>query len=143
MLVIDRENLFEKNKKVNFEVERERLRGNLFRLIFYDLRILFISILGLFLIIFENDDVIDKEIRVELLKNIYEDMSWLIYFVENIFSMIRIDEGKLDIEKWLEVVDEIIVEFILRVKKFVNSRDIKINILDEIIIVYVDVLLIE
>ncbi len=57
--------------------------------------------------------------------------------------MTRIDEGKLDIEKRPEVVDEIIAESILRVKKFANSRDIKTNIPDEIIIVHVDVLLIE
>ena len=142
-LAIDRENLFEKNKKANLEAERERLRGNLLRSISHDLRTQLTSILGSSSTILENDDVIDKETRVELLKNIYEDTSWLTHSVENILSMTRIDEGKLDIEKRPEVVDEIIAESILRVKKFANSRDIKTNIPDEIIIVHVDVLLIE
>ena len=142
-LAIDRENLFEKNKKANLEAERERLRGNLLRSISHDLRTPLTSILGSSSTILENDDVIDKETRVELLKNIYEDTSWLTHSVENILSMTRIDEGKLDIEKRPEVVDEIIAESILRVKKFANSRDIKTNIPDEIIIVHVDVLLIE
>lgn len=123
--------------------QRERLRGNLLRSISHDLRTPLTSILGSSSTILENDDVIDKETRVELLKNIYEDTSWLTHSVENILSMTRIDEGKLDIEKRPEVVDEIIAESILRVKKFANSRDIKTNIPDEIIIVHVDVLLIE
>ncbi len=113
------------------------------RSISHDLRTPLTSILGSSSTILENDDVIDKETRVELLKNIYEDTSWLTHSVENILSMTRIDEGKLDIEKRPEVVDEIIAESILRVKKFANSRDIKTNIPDEIIIVHVDVLLIE
>lgn len=129
--------------KANLEAERERLRGNLLRSISHDLRTPLTSILGSSSTILENDDVIDKETRVELLKNIYEDTSWLTHSVENILSMTRIDEGKLDIEKRPEVVDEIIAESILRVKKFANSRDIKTNIPDEIIIVHVDVLLIE
>ncbi|MCU5803828.1 histidine kinase dimerization/phospho-acceptor domain-containing protein, partial [Clostridioides difficile] len=81
-----------------------------------DLRTPLTSILGSSSTILENDDVIDKETRVELLKNIYEDTSGLTHSVENILSMTRIDEGKLDIEKRPEVVDEIIAESILRVK---------------------------
>ncbi len=86
------------------------------RSISHDLRTPLTSILGSSSTILENDDVIDKETRVELLKNIYEDTSWLTHSVENILSMTRIDEGKLDIEKRPEVVDEIIAESILRVK---------------------------
>ncbi|MGO0807161.1 histidine kinase dimerization/phospho-acceptor domain-containing protein [Clostridioides difficile] len=39
----------------------------------HDLRTPLTSILGSSSTILENDDVIDKETRVELLKNIYED----------------------------------------------------------------------
>ena len=131
--------------KDNFATEEANRKANydLVTALSHDLRTPLTSILGSSSTILENDDVIDKETRVELLKNIYEDTSWLTHSVENILSMTRIDEGKLDIEKRPEVVDEIIAESILRVKKFANSRDIKTNIPDEIIIVHVDVLLIE
>ena len=56
--------------------------------------------------------------KKELLKNIYEDASWLARSVENIISITRVDEGRLEVKKNLEVVEEIVEESIFSQKVF-------------------------
>ncbi|MBO3444420.1 ATP-binding protein [Clostridium sp. CCUG 7971] len=142
-LAIERENLFEKNKLVNLEAERERLRGNLLRSISHDLRTPLTSILGSASTIIENDEVLDNDIKKELLKNIYEDTIWLTHSFENILSMTKIDEGTLSIKKEIEVVEEIVAESIARIRKFSGNHNIKVELPDDMILIYVDGLLIE
>lgn len=142
-LAIERENLFEKNRKVSLEAERERLRGNLLRSISHDLRTPLTSILGSVSTIIDNDEVLDSEIKKELLKNVYDDTVWLSQSFENILSMTRIDEGRLELNKKVEIVDEIVVEAISRVKKFSKSHNINLSLPDDIILINADGLLIE
>lgn len=142
-LAIERENLFEKQQKSNLEAERERLRGNLLRSISHDLRTPLTGILGGVSTILDNEEVIDNKVKRELLQNIYGDTNWLIHSIENILSMTRIDEGKLEIKKNMEIIEEIIAESISRVKKFAVNHTIKIDVPENIIILPVDGLLIE
>lgn len=142
-LAIEREELFEKNEKVNLDAERERLRGNLLRSISHDLRTPLTSIMGSASTILENYDLLDKSIQKELLQNICEDTSWLIHSVENILSMTRVDEGKLEIEKEPEIIEEIITQAISRVRKFADNRNIKIDLPRDMVLISVDWVLIE
>lgn len=142
-LAMEREYLFEKNEKISLEAEKERLRSNLLRSISHDLRTPLTSILGSVSTIIDNDEILDTKIKRELLKNIYEDTIWLSQSFENILSMTKIDEGRLEIKKSMEVVDEIVVESISRVKQFSDTHNIKFLLPDEIIAIEVDGLLIE
>lgn len=142
-LAIEREYLFEKQKKANLEAEREKLRGNLLRSISHDLRTPLTSILGSVTTIIDNNDFLDNDTENELLQNIFEDTSWLIRSVENILSMTRIDEGKLEVKKSLELVEEIISGAISKVKRFTGNHILKTNIPNNLIIVNVDGLLIQ
>ena len=142
-LALEREELFEKSKQANLDAESERLRGNLLRSISHDLRTPLTSIMGSASTILENYDLLDKELQKELLQNICEDGNWLIHSVENILSMTRIDEGRLEIKKEPEIVEEIITEAVSRVKKFEDKRNIKIDLPTEMILIPVDGLLIE
>ncbi len=142
-LAIEREDLFEKTRKANIDAETERLRSNLLRSISHDLRTPLTSIIGSSSTILENYDYVDEDIKKELLKNIYEDASWLARSVENIISITRVDEGRLEVKKNLEVVEEIVEESIFIVKKFSNKHNIIVDIPDNVIIINVDGLLIE
>ena len=142
-LAIEREDLYEKKKQINLEAERERLRGNLLRSISHDLRTPLTGILGSVSTISDNYDILDNDTKKELLEIIYEDTSWLIHSVENILSMTRIDEGKLEIKKDVEVVEEIVAESISRVKRFSGNHNIKIDLPESMVILFVDGLLIE
>ena len=57
--------------------------------------------------------------------------------------MTRIDEGKLEIKKDIEVVEEIISESISRVKRFSGNHNIVIHMPDNMVVLFVDGLLIE
>jgi len=142
-LAIEREDLYEKKRQINLETETERLRGNLLRSISHDLRTPLTRILGSVSTITDNYDKLDNDSKKELLAIIYEDTSWLIHSVENILSMTRIDEGKLEIKKDVEVVEEIVAESISRVKRFSGNHNIKIDLPESMIMLFVDGLLIE
>lgn len=142
-LAIERENLFEKQQNLNLEAERERLRGNLLRSISHDLRTPLTGILGAVSTILDNEEVIDNKVKRELLRNIYEDTNWLVHSIENILSMTRIDEGKFQIKKNTEIIEEIIAEAISRVKKFAINHTIQTDVPKNIILLKVDGLLIE
>jgi len=142
-LAIEREDLYEKKRLVNIETERERLRGNILRSISHDLRTPLTGILGSVSTITDNYDVLNNDTKKELLKIIYEDTSWLIHSVENILSMTRIDEGKFEIKKDVEIVEEIVAESISRVTRFSGSHNINIDLPEKVVILFVDGLLIE
>ena len=124
-LAIEREDLYEKKRQINVEKDRERLRGNLLRSISHDLRTPLAGILGSVSTISDNYDVLDNDTKKELIQNIYEDTSWLVHSVENILSMTRLDEGRLEIKKDVEIVEEIISESISKVTKFSGKHNIK------------------
>ena len=142
-LAIEREDLYEKKRQINLETETERLRGNLLRSISHDLRTPLTGILGSVSTITDNYDLLDNDTRKELLDIIYEDTSWLIHSVENILSMTRIDEGKLEIKKNVEIVEEIIAESISRVKRFSGNHNVVTDLPGNMVILFVDGLLIE
>lgn len=142
-LAIEREDLYEKKRQINLETETERLRGNLLRSISHDLRTPLTGILGSVSTITDNYDILDNDTKKELLAIIYEDTSWLIHSVENILSMTRIDEGKLEIKKDVEVVEEIVAESISRVKRFSGNHNIVIDLPKGMVVLFVDGLLIE
>lgn len=142
-VALEREKIIEQKKQANIETERERLRGNLLRSISHDLRTPLTSILGSTSTIIENDDRLDSKTRIELLQNIYEETSWLTHSIENILSMTKIDEGRLEIKKNLELFDEIVTESITRIKRLHHQRVFNLEIPDEMIFVNVDGLLIE
>ena len=142
-LAIERENLFEKTRIANLNIETERLRSNLLRSISHDLRTPITGIIGSSSVILENYKDIDEEIKKELINNIYDDASWLSRSIENVISITRVDEDRLEIKKSLEVVEEIVGEAIHRVKRFSNKRKITVELPDEVIMVNVDGLLIE
>lgn len=142
-LAIEKEALYEQNKKINIETQRERIRGNLLRSISHDLRTPLASILGSTSTIIHNYEKVNDNVKKELLNNIYEDASWLTHSVENILSMTRMDEGKFEIKKNIEVAEEIVVDAVKRITQFTSNGNIKIELPEEIIVVYVEGLLIK
>lgn len=140
---IDREILAEEQKEVSLEIESERLRSNLLRAISHDLRTPLAGISGAISTIIKNKNVIGEEIIDDLLNGVFEDTQWLIRLVENLLSMTRIDEGKLEVKKSPEIVEEVISQTLLHIKKRIQGIKVKIEIPDEILFVPMDAKLIE
>lgn len=142
-LAIERERLWEKQQKAKLEFEGERLRGNLLRAMSHDLRTPLTGILGATTTILDYGDTLEKKVVRELLKGVYEDASWLMHSVENILNMTRIDEGRIEIKKNMEAVEEIVAEAVSRIKKLSKNHVIKINIPSDLIMLPMDGTLVE
>lgn len=142
-VAIEKELLSEQQQKSKLDMERETLRGNLLRAISHDLRTPLTGILGATATIMENEGVIDNKVKKELLQDIYEQTSWLTHSVENILNMTKIEEGRINIKKKMEAVEEIVASAVLRVKKVTTTHKFKINIPEVLIMIPVEGTLIE
>lgn len=135
---IEKEVLTEERQRINLEIEKERLRGNLLRSISHDLRTPLTGISGTVATLIENKNAIDELTQYELLKNIQEDTRWLIHTFENILNITKLDEGKLSLNINIEVAEEIIAESIAIKRKNLENRILKVNLPEEPLIFEVD-----
>lgn len=142
-IAIDREILSEIQENSKLEIESERLRSNLLRSISHDLRSPLAGIKGAVSTIIENGNLISKEKNQELIEGIYEDTEWLIRLVENLLSMTKFDEGKIEIKKSMELIEEVVYEAVQRTSKQSKEHNIKITIPQEVIMAPMDGSLIE
>jgi two-component system sensor histidine kinase KdpD len=142
-LVIEREQMYEKQQRTQMEIERERLRGDLLRSVSHDLRTPLAGILGSASTVIENYDQLPDSVRKDFLQGICTDAEWLNHLVDNILSMTRFNEGKVILKKEMEAVEELVAGAVQRIKKRTENKDITISIPDELIMIPVEGILIE
>lgn len=130
-------------EKIRAEIERERMRGNLLRAVSHDLRTPLTSIYGSSSTIIENYDALTKEQRLKLTQEIREDAQWLIRMVENLLSVTRIDDGRIQIHKTPTVLEELIDSILVKFRKHFPEQEVITQIPDEFIIIPMDAMLIE
>ncbi|WP_207652194.1 sensor histidine kinase [Clostridium oryzae] len=142
-IALDREVLSEIEKNSKMEIESERLRSNLLRSISHDLRSPLAGIKGAVTTIIENGCLITQETRNQLLQGIYDDTEWLIRLVENLLSMTRFEEGKVKVNKNVELVEEVVYEAVQRTTKRFKDHKIKVTVPENVIMAPMDGSLIE
>lgn len=130
-------------EKIRAEIERERMRGNLLRAVSHDLRTPLTSIYGASSAIIENFDALTQEQRLKLTKEVQEDAKWLIRMVENLLSVTRIDDGKVQIKKTPTVLEELIDTVILKFRKHFPDQKVIVQIPGDFIVIPMDAMLIE
>jgi len=136
--VLEREKLYEKQAETQIQVQRERLRSDMFRTISHDLRTPLTSIIGSANTVIDNYANISDEIKKDFLRNIYDDACWLNEMVENILHITRFDEGRVKLNIGEEAAEEIIAEAIGRVKKHAHNHQISTNIPPSLILLKAD-----
>lgn len=137
---MDRERLSKEKEHAKNEADREKFKSNLLRSISHDLRTPLTGIAGSAEVLLYS--LKDEDSR-KLAQGIYDDASWLTRMVENILSLTKIQEGKLLLRKQPEAVEEIVAEAVTRASKYSDSRQIRIEIPDEVLFVPMDGKLIE
>lgn len=118
-------------------VEKEKIKSNLLRSISHDLRTPLTGIAGGAEFLLQNDSV-ELTTRREVLSDIYEDANWLSALVENLLNMTRIQDGKLEINRRIEVVDDIIGEVVAKVNKRKGNHKLIVNKPKELLLAPMD-----
>lgn len=136
----------EKNAREKAEAalvaQKEQLRANLLRSISHDLRTPLTSISGNASNLLSNGEKFDAATKQQLYSDIYDDSMWLINLVENLLSVTRIEEGRLNICLQAELLDEIIAEALQHISRKKIEHKISFQASEDFILVKADARLI-
>lgn len=131
-------------EKALAEADREKLRANLLRAVSHDLRTPLTSIIGSSSSYLEHYPEFSEEERTELVANIREDSQWLLNMVENLLTVTRIKDQETDqVRKSPEVVEEVVSEAILRLRKRLPDIRIHVDMPETFLMLSMDPTLIE
>nr|WP_294443950.1 sensor histidine kinase KdpD [uncultured Blautia sp.] len=122
--------------------KNEQLRANLLRAISHDLRTPLTSISGNASNLMSNGDSFDEATKQTLYLDIYDDSMWLINLVENLLSVTRLEEGRLNIHMETELVDEVIQEALRHVNRLSREHQITVTHQDDLLLAKMDARLI-
>ena len=143
ILALQKQQMQEKAQEILLETEKEKMRSNLLRAVSHDLRTPLTGIVGSASTLLENADQIEMETRHRMLVDIQQDAEWLIHMVENLLSVTRISGGTTSLKKQDEIVEEVVSEAVIRIRKRFPHIQINVTVPDELLIVPMDAILIE
>ena len=122
--------------------KNEQLRANLLRAISHDLRTPLTSISGNAGNLLSNKDKLDEDTKMQIYTDIFDDSEWLISLVENLLSVTRIEEGRMNFNKSIELVDEITEEALCHIGRKSTEHKISVIHKDELLLANADAKLI-
>lgn len=141
-LALEKELTARAKQQIEELAHQETLRANLLRAISHDLRTPLTSISGNAGILMENGAVLDEEKRRYLYRSIYDDSMWLINLVENLLSVSRLEEGRMNLHVSTELMDEIVAEALRHINRKSVEYHLNVQSSEEYLLVQVDAKLI-
>ncbi len=120
----------------------EQLRADLLRAISHDLRTPLTSISGNAENLLANDEILEAEGRRQIAADIYDDAIWLIQLVENLLSITRISEGRMQLHMSAQLVEEVITESLRHIGRKGAGHHITAECHDELMLARMDARLI-
>ncbi len=136
-IALDREYVYNERANIGIAMEREHTKSNLLRSISHDLRTPLTGIAGASSYIVQRINTLERENIGRLAGDINEQAVWLTTLVENMLNMTRIDNGKLTVNKQIEVLDDVVNEVIGHVVGL-SERSFKIILPDDLIAIPMD-----
>ncbi len=137
------------NKRNETEKERtallaknEQMRANFLRTFSHDLRTPLTSISGNAANLLSNYEKLDEESRKQIFSDMYDDSQWLINLVENLLSVTRIEEGRMQLNLSAQLMEEVIDEAIRYIVRRKKDHEITVSYLDDILLAKMDAKLI-
>lgn len=122
--------------------KNEQLRANLLRTISHDLRTPLTSISGNASNLLFNGENFDADTKRQLYSDIYDDSIWLINLVENLLSVTRLEEGRMNLHISAELVDDVITEALRHVNRRSSEHQISVRHEKELLLARMDARLI-
>ena len=135
--------LAEKNRRAEAAAENERLRSSLLSLVSHDLRTPLTAILGSADVLLERDDVRGNRPVQGLLQNIQSESERLSRLISNLLEAQRLESGSFHLVKERCPLEEVIGTVLERCSKILSSRDVRVDLPEELPPVPMDSLLME
>ncbi|MCR5825715.1 MAG: DUF4118 domain-containing protein [Oscillospiraceae bacterium] len=123
-------------------IQNEQFRSNLLRSISHDLRTPLTAISGNASNLLNGELAFDEGTRNKLYQDIYDDAVWLTNLVENLLSVSRIEEGRIQIHREVELLGDVIDEALRHVDRHSAEHTIAVRNEHELLLVKIDARLI-
>ena len=118
--------------------QNEQLRANMLRTISHDLRTPLTSISGNASTLISGGTALDETARQQIYTDIFSESMWLIEMVENLLYATRIEDGRMQLNISVEILDDIVQEAVRHTERTHPKRNIIVDMYDEIIPVMAD-----
>ncbi|MGN0707793.1 MAG: DUF4118 domain-containing protein [Faecalibacterium sp.] len=118
--------------------ENEQLRANLLRTISHDLRTPLTCITGNASNLLANDKTLDDAARTQIFTDILDDGRWLTSLVENLLSITRIEDGRMNLQLSPQLMDEVIDEAMRHIGRKSTEHSILVQYSDELLLANMD-----
>ena len=132
-LALDNKRNAEEKESAAVLAKNEQLRANLLRAISHDLRTPLTSISGNAANLLNNGTKLDEETKEQIYTDIFDDSEWLISLVENLLSVTRIEEGRMNFNMSFQLMDEVIDEAVRHVNRKGAEHTIIVEKNDELL----------
>jgi two-component system sensor histidine kinase KdpD len=142
-IALERQGLSDRQRTMELEAERERMRYDFLRGLSHDLRTPLTAILGASNVLLENGDILDSDARELFVSDIRCDAQWLMRMVENVLSITKIGDGTLRIVKKDEAVEEVVAEAVSQIRAHFPSIKLTARIPEDLLVVPMDGTMIE
>ena len=128
----------EEKERAAVRAKNEQLRADLLRTISHDLRTPLTSISGNASNLISNYEKMDDPTRKQTFLDIYDDSMWLINLVENILSISRIEDGRMNLSISTELVSEVFEEALRHTNRHSGQHTITVQMDDDLLLAHMD-----
>ena len=130
-------------KKAAVDIQKaDQAKRDLIANVSHDLRTPLTSISGNASTLLYLEQKIDDETRKQIYTDIYDDAEWLTNVVENLLSVTRLNDGKLQINLSLQVVEDVIDEALKHVNRKISEHHLVKDYSETILLANMDARLI-
>ena len=141
-LALENQKNLEEKEAAAVLAKNEQLRANLLRSISHDLRTPLTSISGNASNLLSNGDLFDARTKEQMYTDIYDDAMWLINLVENLLSVSRLEEGRMNLHISTELIDEVVAEALRHVNRKSAAYHLNVQNSEEYLLAQIDAKLI-
>lgn len=119
--------------------KNEQMRATMLRGISHDLRTPLTSIHGNASNLISNSSNFDEETKIQMYHDMQSDSVWLINLVENLLSVTRIEDGRMQLHFLPEMVDEMVREAISHYNRNGQDYNISFTTCEDLLLARMDV----
>lgn len=141
-LAMENQKNLEEKEAAAVLAKNEQLRANLLRSISHDLRTPLTSISGNASNLLSNGNLFDAKTKEQMCTDIYDDAMWLIDLVENLLSVSRLEDGRMNLHISTELIDEVVAEALRHINRKYVEYDLHMQSSEEYLLAQIDAKLI-